>query len=223
MIINVFQKVLDESKRKLKKIWVDKYNEFYSRSMKSFLQNNDTEIYSSHNKGKSVIGKIVIRTLKNKIYKYMTSISKNVYIDKLDDIVNKSNNTYHSTIKMKPVDVKSSTYFDSSKENMNPKFKIGDIIRISKYKNIFVKGYIQNWSEEVFVIKKVKNTVQWICFINDLNGAGTFHKKRLQKTNQKEFRIEKAVKRKVGKLYVKCKECNNLFNNSVEKKDSINE
>ena len=153
----------------------------------------------------------------------MTSISKNVYIDKLDDIVNKSNNTYHSTIKMKPVDVKSSTYFDSSKENMNPKFKIGDIIRISKYKNIFVKGYIQNWSEEVFVIKKVKNTVQWICFINDLNGAGTFHKKRLQKTNQKEFRIEKAVKRKVGKLYVKCKECNNLFNNSVEKKDSINE
>ena len=135
MIINAFQKMLDESKCKLNKIWVDKYNEFYSRSMKSFLQNNDTEIYSSHNKGKSVIGKIVIRTLKNKIYKYMTSISKNVYIDKLDDIVNKSNNTYHSTIKMKPVDVKSSTYFDSSKENMEKTLNLKLVILL-EYQNI---------------------------------------------------------------------------------------
>ena len=87
----------------------------------------------------------------------MTSISKNVYIDKLDDIVNKYNNTYHSTIKMKPVDVKSNTYIDSSKEinDKDPKFKIGDIVRISKYKNIFAKGYVPNWSEEVFVIKKL--------------------------------------------------------------------
>ena len=91
----------------------------------------------------------------------MTSIPKNVYIDKLDDIVNKYNNTYHRTIKMKPVDIKSSTYIDSSKENNDedPKFKNGDIVRISKYKNIFVKGYVPNWSEEVFVIKKVKNIV----------------------------------------------------------------
>ena len=73
-------------------------------------------MYSKHNEGKSVIVERFIRTLKTKIYKYMTSISKNVYIDKLDDIVNKYNNTYHSTIKMKPVDVKSSTYIDSSKE-----------------------------------------------------------------------------------------------------------
>ena len=91
----------------------------------------------------------------------MTSIPKNVYIDKLDDIVNKYNNTYHRTIKMKPVDIKSSTYIDSSKENNDedPKFKNGDIVRISKYKNIFVKGYVPNSSEEVFVIKKVKNIV----------------------------------------------------------------
>ena len=91
----------------------------------------------------------------------MTSISKNVYIDKLYDIVNKYNNTYHRTIKMKPVDVKPSTYTDSSKEinNEDPKFRIGDIVRISKYKNIFAKGYVSNCSEEVFVIKKVKDTV----------------------------------------------------------------
>ena len=90
--------------------------------------------------------------------KYITSISKNVYVDKLDDIVNKCNNTYHSTIKMKPVDVKSNTYIDSSKEisNKNPKFKIGDIVRISNNKNVFAKGYTPNWSEEIFVIKKLK-------------------------------------------------------------------
>ena len=90
----------------------------------------------------------------------MTSISQNVYIDKLDDIVNKYSNTYHSTIKMKPVDVKSNTYINSSKEinDKDPKFKIGDIVRISKCKNIFAKGYVPNWSEEVFVIRKVKSS-----------------------------------------------------------------
>ena len=98
-------------------------------------------MYSTHNEGKSVIAERFVRTLMNKIYKYMTSISKNVYIDKLDDIVNKYNNTYHRTIKMKPVDVKSSTYIDSRKEinNTDPEFKIGDTVRISKYKNGFCK------------------------------------------------------------------------------------
>ena len=96
----------------------------------------------------------------------MTAISQNVYIDKLDDIVNKYNNTYHSTIKMKPVDVKSNTYINCRKEinDKDPKFKIGDIVRMSKYKKKFAKGYVPNWSEEVFVIKKVKNTVLWTCY-----------------------------------------------------------
>ena len=100
----------------------------------------------------------------------MTSISKNVYIDKLDDNVNKYNNTYHKTIKMKPVDPKPSTYIDSRKD---PKFKIGDIVRISNYKNIFAKGYVPNWSE-VFVIKKVKKTVPWTFVISDLKGNVQF-------------------------------------------------
>ena len=117
------------------------------------VRKNDIELYWTHNEEKSVIAERFIRTLKRKIYKYMTSISKNMCIDKLDDILNKYNNTYHSTIKMQPVDVKSSTYIDSSKEinDKDPKFKIGDIVRISKYKNIFAKGYVPNWSEEVFV------------------------------------------------------------------------
>ena len=91
----------------------------------------------------------------------MTSISKNVYIDKLDDMVNEYSNTYHTTIKMKPIDVEDNTYINTDKEtdDKNPKFKVGDHVRISKYKNIFAKDYTPNWSEEIFVIKKVKNTV----------------------------------------------------------------
>ena len=133
-ITNAFQKIIDDSNLKSNKIWVDKGSEFYNRSMKSWLVKNYIEMYSTHNEGKSVIAERFIRTLKNKIYKYMTSLSRNVYIDKLDDIVNKYNNTYHSTIKIKPVDVKSNTYIEFSKEinNKNPKIKIGDTVRITK-------------------------------------------------------------------------------------------
>ena len=116
------------------------------------VRKNDIEMYSAHNEGKFVLAERFIRTLKNEIYKYMNSVSKNVYID----TVNKNNNTYDSTIKIKPVYVKSNTYLDSSKEvNVkNPKFKIGDNVRISKYKNVFAKGYTTSWVEEVLVIKK---------------------------------------------------------------------
>ena len=156
-------------------------------------------MYSIHNEGKSVVAERFIRTLKNKIYKYMTAISKNVYINKLDDIVDEYNNTYHSSIKMKPVDVKDNTYIDFEKEfnDKDPKFKIGDYVRISKYKNIFAKRYMPNWSKEVFIISK--SSVPWTYVINNLNGEeiiDTFYEKELQKTNQKEFRIEKILKRK---------------------------
>ena len=134
--------------------------------MKSWLEINAIEMYSTHNEGKSVAAERFIRTLKNKTYKYMTSISKNIYIDKPDDIVNQYDNAYHTTIIMKLFDIKSNTYIGSSKEinNEDPKFKIGDIVRISKYKNIFTKDCTPNWSEEVFLIKKVKNTVPWKRF-----------------------------------------------------------
>ena len=139
-------------------------------------------MYSTHNERKSVVAERFIRTLKNKIYKYMTSISKNVYIDKLDDIVHKYNNTNHRRIKMKPIDVKGNTYIDFGKDvnDNDPKFKVGDHVRISKYKNMFAKSYTPNWSEEVFAIKKIKNTVPWIYVINDLNSEeiiGTFYEK----------------------------------------------
>ena len=184
-------------------------------------------MYSIHNEGKSVIAERFIRTLKTKIYKYMTSVSKNVYINKLDDIMVEYNNTYHRTIKMKPVDVKDNTYIDFKKEvnDKDLKFKVGNHVRISKYKNIFAKGYTPNWSEEVFVISKIKNTVPWTYVINNLNGEeiiGTFYEKELQKTNQKEFRIEKVIKRKGDiKLYVKWKGYDNSFNSWIDKKDLV--
>ena len=145
-IVKAFESILKKSNRKPNKLWVDKGGEFYNYSFRKWLQDNDIVMYSTHNEGKSVVAKRFIRAIKNKIYKYMTSISKYVYIDKLDDIVNEYNNTYHRTIKMKPIDVKDCAYINIDKEvNENdPKFKVGDHVRISKYKNIFAKGYTPN-------------------------------------------------------------------------------
>ena len=158
----------------------------------------------------------------------MTSISKNVYIDKLDDIVDEYNNTYHRSIKMKPIDVKDNTYIGFRKESndKNPKFKVGDHVRISKYKNTFAKGYVHNWSEEIFIIKKIKNTVSQTYVVNVLilNGEkiiGTFYENELQKTNKKEFRIEKVLKKNGDKLDVKWKGYDNSFNSWIDKNDIV--
>ena len=154
-IVNTFQKILDDSNRseakskgrKPNKIWVDKGSKFYNSSFKKWLKDKDIEMYSIHYEGKSVVAERFIRTLKTKIYKYMTLVSKNVYTNKLDDIVGEYNNTYHRTIKMKPVNAKDNTYIDFKREvnDKDPKFKVGDRVRISKYKIIFAKGYTPNW------------------------------------------------------------------------------
>ena len=127
-------------------------------------------MYSTYNEGKSVVAEKFIRTWKNKIFKHMKAISKNVYFDVLDNIVNKCNNTVHRTIKMKLIDVISGSYveYDEDSNKTKPKFKVSDHVRISEYKNIFAKGYTQNWSEEVFVVSKVKNKVPQTYAISDL-------------------------------------------------------
>ena len=165
-------------------------------------------MYSIHNEGKFVVAERFIRTLKTKIYKYLTSVSKNVYIDKLDDLVGEYNNTYHRTIRMKSVDVKDNTYIGFKKEvnDKDSKFKVGDHVRISKFKNIFPKGCTPNWFEEVFIVSQINNAVPSTYVINDLNGeeiVGTFYENELQKINKKELRIEKVIWRKGDKLYVK--------------------
>ena len=131
-IVNAIHKILKEPYGKPNKIWVDKGSEFYDNSFKKWLKNNDIEMHSTHNEGKFVVAERSVRTLKTKSYKYTTTVSKNVYIDKLDDIVNKYSNTYHTTIKMKPVDFKDKTYIDFKKEvnDKNTKFKVGDHVRI---------------------------------------------------------------------------------------------
>ena len=110
-------------------------------------------MYLTHNEGKSAVAERFIKTLKNKIYKHMAVISKNIYFDVLDDIVDEYNNTYHKTIKMKPIDVGDDSFAEYNEESneKGPKFRVVDHVRISKYKNIFAKGYAPNWSEEIFV------------------------------------------------------------------------
>ena len=161
-IVNAFKKIISEG-RKPNKIWVDQGSEFYNQSFKDFLKINNIEMYSTFNEGKSVVAERFIRTLKNKIFKHMTAFSKNVYFDVLDDVVNKYNNTVHTTIKMKPIDITDDYYSEYNVDSMelhsnkkDPKFKVGHHVRISKYKNIFAKGHTPNWSEEVLLLAKLK-------------------------------------------------------------------
>ena len=133
-IVNAFQNILDNSMRKINEIWADKGSEFYDSFLKKWLKDNDIEMCATHNEGKVVVAKRFIRTLKNKIYKHISAASKNVYFYKFKAIVNEYNNTYHRTIKMKPIDVKDNTYIDPSTDiNDDPKFKVNDHVRISKY------------------------------------------------------------------------------------------
>ena len=114
-IVNAYQSTLNDLKRKPNKIWLDKGSEFYNKSVNPWLEKIDIEMHSTNNEGKSVIAKRFIKTLKTEIYKYMTSTSKNLYINKLDDIINKYSNTYHRTIKMKDIDVRDIRYIDFGK------------------------------------------------------------------------------------------------------------
>ena len=156
-IVNAFQKILDSSKRKPNKTWVDQGSEFCNNAFQNFLKDNYISMYSTYNEGKSVVAERFTRTLKNKIYKHMTAISKNVYFNVLDDIADEYNNTYHKTIKVKPVNVgdDSSAEYNEESTEKDPEFKVGDHARISKFKNVFAEGYTPNWSEEIFIVKKI--------------------------------------------------------------------
>ena len=141
-------------------------------------------MYSTYNEGKSVVAERFIRTLKNNLYKHMTSVGKNVYYDVLDDIVKKYNGTKNKSTGVKPKDVGSddeAAYVEESNEK-DARFGVGDCVRISKFKNIFAKGYTPNWSKEIFIVSKVKNTVPWTYELKDLNDEeiiGSFYDREL--------------------------------------------
>ena len=185
-IVNVFNKIIKKSNRKPNKIWLDQGGEFYNNVFKKWLSDNDIIMYSMYNEDKSVVAERFIRTLKNKFYKHMTDTGKNVYYDVLDDVVNEYNNTKHSTIKIKPIDVSNNkrVYIDEHNEK-DSRFKVGDRVRISKFKNIFAKGYTPNWSKEIFIVDKINDTVPYTYNLKDLNDEeiiGSFYNRELQKT-----------------------------------------
>ena len=199
--------------RKPEKMWVDKGKEFNNKDVKDLI-----ELYSTENEEKSSVVERWIRTMKEKMWKYFSAKSTNVYIDQLPDLVKQYNNTRHSSIKMTPVKA-------SKKENklrvwrnlypehleildIKPKFSVGDKVRISKKKKAFEKGYTTRWTEEIFTIIEVKLTSPVTYKIADLNGEeikGTFYEPELQKTSQEIFRIEKVIKRGKKKSLVKWK------------------
>ena len=164
--------------------------------MKSWLENNDKEMYSTYNEGKSVIVERFIRTLKNKIYKYMTSVSKNVYIDRLNGIVNKCNNTYHNTNKMKSVDVKSRIYIDSSKEinEKDPKFKVGILLEYQNIKTFLPKAMFQIGLMKFLLLKKLKTLFRGhmlLAIIKSKKLLERFTKKNYKKQIKKSLELKK--------------------------------
>ena len=183
-ILNAFDKIIKQYNRKPNKIWVDQGGEFYNNIFKKWLSDNDIIMYSTYNEGKSVVAERFIRTLKSKL----TAIGKNVYYDVLDDVVNKYNNTKHSTIKMKPIDVRDNNnkrvyIYEHNKKRS--RFKVGDRVRISKFKNIFAKGYTPSWSKEIFIVDKINDTISYTYNLKDLNDEeiiGSFYDQELRKT-----------------------------------------
>ena len=185
-VTNGFHKIIKQYNRKRNKIWVDQGGEFYNNIFKKRLSDNNIIMYSTYNEGKLVVAERFIRTLKSKLYKHMTAIGKDVYYDVLDDVVNKYNNTKHSTIKMKPINVGNNkrVYIDEHSKK-DSRFKVGDRVRISKFKNIFAKRYTPNWSSEIFIVDKVNDTVPHTYNLKDLNDEeilGSFYDRELEKS-----------------------------------------
>ena len=160
IIVEGFKKIVNDSGRRPYKIWVDQGGEFYNNVFKNWLKNEGIDMYLTYNEGKSVVAERFVRTLKNKLYKHMTSVGKDVYYDVLDNTVKKDNDSVNKSIGMKPKDVGSddeAAYVEQSNEK-GARFSVGDRVKISKFIRVFAKGYTPNWSKEIFVVSKVKNT-----------------------------------------------------------------
>ena len=216
--------------RKPEKMWVDKGKEFYNKDVKELI-----ELYSTENEEKSSVVERWIRTMKEKMWKYFTDNNTSVYIDILPDLVEDYNNTRHSSIKMTPVEASKKkneltvwrNLYPGRLKNIdiNPKFSIGDKVRISKKKNTFEKGYTTRWTEEIFTITKINHTSPVTYKIADLNGEeidGSFYEPELQKTSQQLFRIEKVIEKGKNKSLVKWKGYSDDFNSWVNNKDIVN-
>jgi transposase InsO family protein len=202
------KQIIAESGRKPDHLWVDEGGEFYNKKMKAYLENNNINMYSTYSENKSAVVERFNRTLKTNMWKKFTAKNTRNWIDMLEQLMNDYNNRKHSTIKMSPTKASELTgpIINSKQQLAKPKFKIGDTVRISRVKGLFEKGYLPNWSEQVYKIIKIKQTIPTTYIIADLKGEvikGSFYEQELQKTDQSVFRIEKVIRKKKinGKQY----------------------
>ena len=216
-------------KRKPEKLWTDKGTEFKNKDVKKLI-----EIYSTENEEKSSIVERWIRTMKEKMWKYFTDNNTYKYIDVLPDLVEDYNNTVHSSTKLTPKEASKkknkltvwrNLYPDRYKTSrLNPKFSVGDEVRITKKKKVFEKGYTTRWTEEIFTIKEIRETNPITYKLEDLKGEeieGTFYEPELQKTEQQIYRIEKVIEKEKGRSFVKWKGYSDKFNSWADNKELI--
>ena len=229
-----FKKIFSEG-RKPKRLWVDKGKEYYNKSVKELLESKGIEMYSTENEEKSMICERWNRTIKTKMWKQFTVQNSTEYLDMLPRLVKEYNNTKHRSLGMSPMEASKKKnessvflklYGDLRTSHSLPKFKVGDHVRISKYKRkVFDKGYTPNWSEEIFVVDTIQYTDPITYKLKDLIGEdiqGSFYEQELLKTEQSLedlFRIEKVIRRSKGKALVKWSGYPEKFNSWVDAKD----
>ena len=235
-VSKTFESIFKKSKGKPKKLWVDKGKEYYNKNMLDLLAKNNIEIYSTENEEKSSVCERWNRTIKEKMYKIFTMQNNTVYIDILPKILASYNNSKNRSIGMTPNEARKrenygkvyfNWYGDLESENgtlnRTSLLKIGDNVRISKYKRkTFDKGYTPNWTEEVLVISEIQPTDPITYKIKDLNGeeiGGTFYREELQKTDQTIYRIEKVIRKTKDKALVKWKGYPDEFNSWIPLRD----
>ena len=234
-IINSFKDIFKKSKRKPNFIQSDEGSEFTNKQVQKFFNDNNIKWYHTYNRDiKCSICERFNRTILNKIYKNFTLNNNTIWIKDLNKLVKEYNNSYHRTIKMKPIDASKKSNENIVRKNYNfeitdkkPKFSIGDKVRVSLLKNTFEKGYTSNWSEKIYVIDDIKTSNVHYYYLKDLNGGkldGTFYQEELLKTNMKEndlYIIEKIIKKVGNKYLVKWKGYDDSFNSYVNKNDII--
>ena len=207
-VLDAFKYIVETSNRKPMYIWVDEGKEFYNKDMTAWLKDENILRYSTHGEHKSAIAERFNRTLKERMWRRFTAENTRNWIDMLDDLLSKYNNSYHSTIRMRPVDaskkenesdVWENLFKDDEHHKKSSKFKIGETVRISRIKGIFEHGFLPNWSEQIYKIHKINNSSPVTYILEDLQNEiieGSFYNEELQKTSQEVFRIEKVLRKK---------------------------
>ena len=236
-ITTAFADIIKTYKRKPEYLWVDKGSEFYNKTFKEWLLQNDIELYSTFNEGKAVIIERFNRTLKSRMYKQFTIQNNTIWYNIIDKLVDEYNKTKHGSIKLTPVEASKkknhglvyfNLYGDIEALKQKPKFKIGDKVRISKYKRkVFDKGFTPNWTEEVFTVDKIQYTNPITYKLKDLRGEdiqGSFYELELLKAEQEVFRIDKVIRRdyKKKQALVSWKGYSDDFNTWIPMKDLKN-